>query len=126
MTLTNSIADLDFGILAYPVITMLDTYTHHGSQQNLLGPNATEELKYNTSAENLVSATTPPTFLFHTANDGTVPVQDTMMFSEAMVKFKRPVQSLILPDGSHGLGLAMADPVRSWTGELERFLKYSI
>ncbi|KAH7191582.1 major facilitator superfamily domain-containing protein [Fusarium oxysporum] len=109
-TLTNSKAGLDFGILAYPVITLEGNYTHIGSRDNLVGPNATAEELHDLSAQNLVSDTTPPTFLFHTFDDQAVPVQNTLMFAEAMAAHKRKAQVLILPDGPHGLGLALDDP----------------
>ncbi|KAM0203191.1 hypothetical protein ACHAQI_010597 [Fusarium lateritium] len=125
-TLVNSKAKLDFGILAYPVITLEEDYTHIGSRNSLIGANATDELQRKLSAQNLVSETTPPTFLFHTSNDPAVPVQNTYLFAEAMAAHDRLTQVLILPDGKHGLGLALDDPVRSWTPELTRFLKYSI
>ncbi|KAK1710732.1 endo-1,4-beta-xylanase B [Colletotrichum lupini] len=126
VTLTNPEAGLDFGILAYPVITLEGNYTHKGSRDNLIGANASEELQHELSAQNRVSATTPPTFLFHTFSDTTVPVQNTLMFAEAMAVYKRPTQVLLIPEGGHGLGLALDDPKRSWTPELARFLKYSI
>lgn len=126
VTLTNPDASLDFGILAYPVITFEGNYTHVGSRINLIGADASAEMEHELSAQNLVSATTPPTFLFHTSNDGTVPVQNTYLYAEAMAKFKRQTQVLVLPDGGHGLGLALDDPVRNWTHELARFLNYSI
>ena len=125
-TVTNSSAKLDFGILAYPVITMDPKYTHKGSRTNLIGANASSELQFEMSAENRVSNSTPPVFLFHTADDKSVPIQNSLMFANAMASHARPFQALILPDGSHGLGLALSDPVRSWTNELERFMKYSI
>ncbi|KAF5656558.1 endo-1,4-beta-xylanase B [Fusarium heterosporum] len=125
-TLVNSEAKIDFGILAYPVITLEEDYTHIGSRNSLIGANATDELQRKLSAQNLVSKTTPPTFLFHTSNDPAVPVQNTYMFAEAMAAHGRLTQVLILPDGKHGLGLAVDDPVRSWTPELTRFLNYSI
>ncbi|OHE92167.1 endo-1,4-beta-xylanase B [Colletotrichum orchidophilum] len=126
VTLTNPAARLDFGILAYPVITLEGNYTHIGSRDNLIGADASAELQHQLSAQNLVSATTPPTFLFHTLNDATVPVQNTLLFVEAMASYKRPTQVLILPDGPHALGLALDDPKRNWTAELARFLQYSI
>ncbi|OBR05558.1 Endo-1,4-beta-xylanase B [Colletotrichum higginsianum IMI 349063] len=126
VTLTDPAARLDFGILAYPVITLEGSYTHVGSRNNLIGANSTAEARQKLSAQNLVSATTPPTFLFHTFNDGSVPVQNTLLFAEAMAAHKRPTQVLVLPDGSHGLGLALDDPKRSWTPELARFLRYAI
>ncbi|OLN96206.1 Endo-1,4-beta-xylanase B [Colletotrichum chlorophyti] len=126
VTLTNPAARLDFGILAYPVITLEGSYTHVGSRNNLIGDNASVETQHQLSAQNLVSVTTPPTFLFHTFNDRSVPVQNTLLFAEAMAAYKRLAQVLILPDGSHGLGLALDDPKRNWTTELARFLQYSI
>ncbi|KAK1961063.1 endo-1,4-beta-xylanase B [Colletotrichum sublineola] len=125
VTLTNPDARLDFGILAYPVIT-LGNYTNIQSRDNLIGADASPELQQELSAENRVSATTPPTFLFHTADDDVVPVQNVLLFAEAMAAHNRPTQLLILPDGPHGVGLALDDPKRNWTPELTRFLKYSI
>ncbi|KAK1598411.1 endo-1,4-beta-xylanase B [Colletotrichum navitas] len=126
VTLTNPDARLDFGILAYPVITLEGNYTHIGSRDNLIGANASPELEHELSAQNRVSATTPPTFLFHTADDDVVPVQNTLLFAEAMAAHSRSAQVLVLPDGPHGLSIALWDPQRNWTPELERFLKYSI
>ena len=126
MTVTNPEVDLDFGILAYPVITMDPEFTHPGSRHNLIGDDATLELQQETSAENAVTESTPPIFLFHTADDATVPVQNSLLFINAMVVKGRPFQSLILPDGEHGIALALDDPVRNWTPELERWMKYSI
>jgi len=117
---------INFGILAYPVITMEGPYAHRGSALNLIGANATAELAFNMSVQNRVSNSTPPVFLFHTADDSTVPIQNTLMFSEAMATYKRRFQMEILPNGKHGLGLAVDDPARSWTPGLKRFLKYSI
>ncbi|KAH7113380.1 endo-1,4-beta-xylanase B [Dactylonectria macrodidyma] len=125
-TFTNPEARIDFGILAYPVITLEGKYTHVGSRDNLIGANATTEEYRKLSAQNLVSVTTPPTFLFHTSNDASVPVQNTYLFADAMAAHERLAQVLVLPDGGHGLGLALDNPVLSWTPELTRFLKYSI
>ncbi|KAJ4304725.1 hypothetical protein N0V90_000252 [Kalmusia sp. IMI 367209] len=125
-TVTNSSADLDFAILAYPVITLDPKYTHKGSRTNLIGSDPSPELQWKLSAENRVSNSTPPVFLFHTANDGSVPIQNSLLFANAMASHGRLFQTLILPNGGHGLGLALSDPVRTWTGEVERFMKYSI
>lgn len=126
MTVTNPAANVDFGILAYPVITMDPEFTHPGSRTNLIGDEASLDLQQKTSAENAVTESTPPIFLFHTANDPTVPIQNTLLFSNAMAAKMRSMQVLILPDGPHGICLALDDPVRNWTPELERWMKYSI
>lgn len=126
VTVTNPEADLDFGILTYPVITMDPAYTHEGSRTKLLGDNPSPELVELMSAEKTVTATTPPIFVFHSANDATVPVKNSLLFVEALAAKGRPFQTLILPDGAHGLALALNDPVRNWTPELDRWMKYSI
>jgi len=90
VTLTAPENKIDFGILAYPVITMEGPYAHRGSAVNLIGANATAELASKMSVQNRVSNSTPPVFLFHTADDSTVPIQNTLMFSEAMSKYSRP------------------------------------
>lgn len=114
---------LDFAILAYPVISMDPGVTHIGSLHNLLGHKPDEELRRSMCAETRVTKDTPPVFLFHTANDGSVPVQNALAFAAAMAKHGRSFHLTILPDGPHGVGMALDDPQRTWTGELERWLK---
>ncbi|KAI9164101.1 Endo-1,4-beta-xylanase B [Paramyrothecium foliicola] len=126
ITLTNPDADVDFGILAYPVITMDSALTHEGSRTNLLGENPSPELIEKMSAEKHVTASTPPVFVFHSANDQTVPVGNTLLFINALNANKVPFQTLIIPDGPHGIGLAFTDPKRNWEYELDRWFKYSI
>ncbi|KAL2869102.1 alpha/beta hydrolase [Aspergillus lucknowensis] len=126
VTVTNPEADLDFGILAYPVISMDDAITHQGSRHYLLGDNPPAELVEAMSAENRVTPATPPIFIYHSADDETVPVENTLRFISALTKKSRPYQALIIPDGEHGIALALDDPQRNWSPELDRFLKYSI
>lgn len=126
MTDPNVAGKLDFAILAYPVITMDPSFTHPGSRTNLIGDNPSAELQSSLSGENRVTNSTPPAFLFHTANDPVVPVKNSLVFADALAKHGRGFQTLILPDGPHGIALALDDPKRSWTGELERWLKYSV
>lgn len=126
VTVTHPDADLDFGILAYPVISMDEAFAHQGSRDNLIGTDPDEELVKAMSAENTVTSDTPPIFIFHTANDPTVPVMNTLVFVKALTEKEVPYSVLIIPDGEHGIALAEDDPERSWTGELERWMKYSI
>ncbi|KAK7998422.1 hypothetical protein PG989_006462 [Apiospora arundinis] len=113
---------VDFAILTYPVITMHPEAMHEGSLRNLLGYDAAEEVRLGMCAETRVGAHTPPVFLFHTANDPIVPVENTLLFAGALARHRRPFRLLILPDGPHGIGLALKDEERSWTGELERWI----
>lgn len=100
----------DFAILCYPVISFLENY-HDGSLHNLLGENPTNELRANLSNELNVSTHTPPTFLWHTADDATVPVENSLLYARALSKWNVPYEMHIFPNGRHGLGLAESDVV---------------
>ena len=114
----------DFLILAYPVITMEDPYVHKGSRLYLLGNAPTQEQMDAMSAELHVTAQTPPTFLFTTTDDHTVPVLNSVMFYTALVKAGVPAEMHIYLHGGHGFGLAPLDPVlSSWTGRLADWLR---
>lgn len=106
----------DFLILCYPVITFVGQYAHLGSMRNLLGPEPSEEMRNYLSNEQQVTGDTPPTFLWHTANDAGVPVENSLMFAAALSRHGVPWEMHIFPDGRHGLGLAPEHPqVRAWT-----------
>ncbi|KAI0847955.1 alpha/beta-hydrolase [Daldinia vernicosa] len=128
VTATDPGAKLDFAILAYPVISMAAGTTHEGSRRNLIGDGceAGSDVENAMCAEKRVDTGTPPTFLLHTANDDKVPVQNTLGFAAAMAKHRRPFGILVLPDGPHGIGLALGDERLGWTSELERWLKFSV
>ncbi|OBT60609.1 hypothetical protein VE03_10852 [Pseudogymnoascus sp. 23342-1-I1] len=123
ITATTPETNFDFAVLAYPVISMEYPITHPGSRQNLLGDEAALELVRDMSAQYRVSEATPPTFIFHTANDGTVPVQNALLFATAMAEHQRPFKLFVLPDGPHGIGMVLDDPKLTWTAELDRWLQ---
>jgi acetyl esterase/lipase len=108
----------DFLILAYPVITMQDPYVHVGSKNSLLGTTPTAEQLEDMSNELHVTKQTPPTFLFATADDGTVPVLNSVLFYSAMIKAGAPVEMHLFQHGAHGAGLAAANPQLSVWPEL--------
>jgi len=109
----------DLGILCYPVITMGEK-THQGSKKNLLGDNPSEELVKLLSNELQVTPKTPPTFLFHTAEDQAVPVENSLMFATALAQNHVPFDLHVYEKGRHGIGLANGHP---WTGECLKWLK---
>jgi acetyl esterase/lipase len=123
VTATTPEAGLDFAVLAYPVISMEPSVAHMGSREKLLGADPSEALVQSMTAQNRVSAATPPTFIFHTANDGSVPVQNSLLFASAMAENKRPFEIFVLPDGPHGVGMALDDPKHTWTAEVDRWMK---
>ncbi len=105
----------DLMILLYPVITMGE-FTHNGSKLNLLGTNPTPELVKLYSNELQVTKDTPPTFLVHTMTDTAVPVENSLMFADALRKAKVPFELHIYEQGPHGFGLAPANPIlATWT-----------
>ena len=91
-------------ILCYPVITSGE-FAHSGSFDNLLGEKEKEIRREELSLEKLVSKDTPKTFLWHTFNDGTVPVKNSLLFSNALAEQSIPFELHIYPNGVHGLGL---------------------
>ena len=91
-------------LLSYPVITS-GTKAHRGSFTNLLGDRY-DELVDEMSLENQVSLDTPKTFLWHTAPDDCVPVENSILFFTALHALEIPVEMHIYPVGGHGLGLA--------------------
>ena len=103
----------DFMILAYPVISLTAPFAHAGSRQNLLGDAPDPVLVESLSNESRVTHDTPPTFLFHTADDPAVPVQNSLAFAQALHAAGVPVELHVFPKGPHGVGLAPHDPVLS-------------
>jgi acetyl esterase/lipase len=95
----------DLGILCYAVISMKNEWTHGGSQKNLLGANPDPELINSLSNETQVTKETPPTFLWHTADDGAVKVENSLLFALALRKNGVPFSLHVYPNGRHGLGL---------------------
>lgn len=91
-------------ILCYPVISSGE-FDHKGSFDSLLGEKEAEISRENLSLEKLVSIETPKTFLWHTFDDGTVPVQNSLLFSNALASNKVQFELHIYPSGVHGLGL---------------------
>jgi acetyl esterase/lipase len=100
----------DFLVLSYPVITMKTPYAHVGSLHALLGTDPSPALVDSLSAELNVTPQTPPTFLYATTDDQTVPVMNSIMFFEALSREKVPVEIHIFQHGAHGSGLGGTSP----------------
>lgn len=98
-------------LLCYPVITSGEK-AHEESFRNLLGEQY-EEKKEELSLENQVTPDTPPTFLWHTATDETVPVENTIYFFQACLQQGVSAELHIYPVGGHGLSLANEETCRA-------------
>ncbi|MGF1634850.1 MAG: alpha/beta hydrolase [Phycisphaerae bacterium] len=74
-----------------------------------------------------MSKRTPPTFLFHTVDDPAVPVENSMVYAQALRRAGVPFEMHLYEHGQHGVGLATADhadPVLcTWTDRLRDWLK---
>lgn len=98
-------------LLCYPVITSGEK-AHEESFRNLLGEQY-EEKKEELSLENQVTPDTPPTFLWHTATDETVPVENSLYFFQACLQQSVSAELHIYPVGGHGLSLANEETCRA-------------
>jgi acetyl esterase/lipase len=105
----------DFAVLAYPVISLVAEYTHQRSRKNLLGENPKPELARELSGELNVTPQTPPTFLFSSSTDTTVPPENSVAFYLALRNAGVPAELHIFEKAPHGVGLDLADPsVGEW------------
>jgi acetyl esterase/lipase len=93
-------------LLAYPVITSGE-YCHEESIRNLLGQkHLTGEWRNFVSLENRVTKDVPPAFLWHTAADKSVPIQNSLLFVSALAQNDVPFEYHVFTKGVHGLSLA--------------------
>jgi acetyl esterase/lipase len=114
----------DFAVLGYPVISMTEEWTHKGSRTNLLGENFDPELAKSLSGERAVTKETPPTFLFQTTEDTTVPAENAVHYYLALRKAGVPAEMHVFEKGPHGVGLANDDPALSeWSTLLANWLR---
>lgn len=114
----------DLGVLCYAVITM-GKFTHGGSRKNLLGSDPLPELIENLSNEKQVTTQTPPCFIWHTWEDKGVPMENSMLFAEALRANGVAFELHIYEKGGHGIGLGIRDgsaPHR-WADDLSAWLR---
>jgi acetyl esterase/lipase len=111
----------DFLILGYPVISFKD-FGHKGSANALLGKNPTPEKLAFFSNENHVTKSTPPTFLVHASDDYGVPVKNSLVFYEALVANKVPVEMHLYPKGGHGFGMVNKFTKELWMDRLKNWM----
>jgi len=116
----------DFAVLAYPVISLTEAWTHQGSKLNLLGEAPDPALARRLSTETQVTSSTPPTFIYHTNADTGVPVENSVAYYLALRKAGVPAEIHVFKDGAHGTGLGQQDPaLREWPTLLANWLRAS-
>lgn len=113
----------DAAILCYPVITTRPPYGNAGVFATLLGERPDPaELDVN-SCEERVTPDTPPAFLWHTADDEAVHVQNSLMYASALSRAGVPFDLHVYQSGPHGMALAERDPhVAGWKSACEHWL----
>ena len=120
-------------ILGYPVISA-GAMAHRGSFDNLLGDKKDDPaLLELLSCEKQVTRDTPPAFIWHTFDDGCVPVENSLLMAGALREKNVPFELHVYPHGPHGLSLANenvygrwnheCDEVQNWIGMAIRWMK---
>lgn len=116
----------DFLVLVFPVITMQDPFAHAVSRRALLGEQPTDELKRRLSVDEQITPDTPPTFLVHSSEDTTVPVENSLLFYQGMRRAKAPIELHLYPKGPHGAGMdPKLGPTAEWPRHCESWLRFN-
>lgn len=110
----------DGQILCYPVITAGE-HAHEDSFRKLLG-DSYDDKKDELSLEKHVNASVPRTFVWHTYEDKTVPVQNSLLYVNALAAQGIPVEYHLFEKGRHGLSLGS----RLTSGEGDREVEPSV
>jgi acetyl esterase/lipase len=106
---------VDFAVLAY-AITSMETETYRPARLILLGDDATPELRRATSLDALVTASSPPFFAWHTAEDAYVPPEHTYRLPASLAAHGVPHCAHVFAHGPHSLGLAQGNgDAGGWT-----------
>ena len=115
----------DFLVLGYPWIDAVSSDTSHLSyckEFNLMDQCAALRAQFDPDL--FVTKDTPPTFIYHTFDDQTVPIEQSMGFFEALVKAGVQTEYHVFAHGAHGSGLGRGDPaLDQWPNLLENWLR---
>lgn len=133
-------------ILAYPVITSGE-FAHRGSFVKIMGSEAEQgyaplgltakELEEKLSLENQVTSDFPQTFMWHTFEDGAVPLENSLFFAEALRKAGVNFEYHVFPHGGHGYALATKETAMKegkeinaqcaqWIDLFKNWMKYNV
>ena len=95
----------NFQILFYPVITMLQGYTHQGSHDNLLGANASKKDEQKYCSDLQVTRVTPRACLLLSDDDHAVlPINSVNYYAE-LYRHDVHASIYVYPTGGHGWGM---------------------
>lgn len=113
----------DLAALIYPVVLLEPPYTHTETAKALGGPDHDAAALARHSAAAHVGAATPPLFLLHAEDDGTVACANSVAMASAMAAAHRPVELHLVPTGGHGFGDRVAPErlLSGWTTWLRQW-----
>ncbi len=114
----------DFAMLMYPVITLQPPAAHEGSRKALIGQSPSPELLRRMSLETQVTAKTPPTLLVHSQDDGLVPVDNSIVYYQALTRAHVPAEMYLFEHGGHGMAMSPGKGTASqWPRRAEEWLR---
>lgn len=112
--LDNELFRPNAAILCYPVVTC-NVPTHKGTFDHLLGFDRDEALTHTANLDELVDERTCPCFIWSTAEDDAVPVENSIAFARALADRDIPFEMHIFPMGKHGISRANAETTPDWS-----------
>jgi acetyl esterase/lipase len=115
----------DYLVLGYPWIGAVSSDTSHLSYCKIFNVmDRCEALRAAYSPDLFVTKDTPQTFIYHTFDDQTVPVEQSLRFYEALVKAGVESEYHVFAHGAHGSGLGKGEPaLDEWPALLENWLR---
>lgn len=114
----------DFAVLGYPVITLEGESAHAGSRKALLGENPDPVVVHENSLQYQVKAGVPPVFMFHGVADQAVPVANSLMFFNEVLKYNKQSELHLYQSSIHGVGMVQGQgSISTWTQALEAWMK---
>ena len=115
----------DYMVLGYAWLGAISSDTSHLSYCKIFNlMDQCEALKTAYTPELFVTKDTPPTFMYHTATDQTVPVQQALGFFNALIKAGVPAEMHVFANGPHGTGLGHSDAaLDQWPNLMEIWLR---
>lgn len=115
----------DFAALIYPVITMDERITHGGSRLNLIGAAPSPERVELLSTDRQVTAQTPPVFLVHCGDDKAVPIENSLLFFQALRAAGVSCEAHFHETGGHGFGMRESEnTVSDWPARFEAWMRF--
>jgi acetyl esterase/lipase len=115
----------DYLVLGYAWLGAISSDTSHLSYCKLFNVmDKCEDLRKAYEPDLYVTKETPPTFMYHTFTDDTVPVEQALSFYSALVKARVPSEMHVFANGGHGTGLGKGDAaLDKWPSLMEEWLR---